>query len=284
MTAPCFPRRLRGRHDVRYRRHGVTGDPNRELGSRRPQLAAPAATPTFRTLNAADVIAANNSFYFGSGQDGAVTISGTVTLARDMFLHESYEIGGAGNILKTNGFRVWGVGHARYQQRDRRAQSNSIGTTLAPRTTTSSAGGTFPAVPYFAARQCLQWPLLERCCGYRRRGQYHGWIKRHQREWHSPRSRMASFCGGGGSGRSRCQRLRWRGWNRGDNTDPISYVSIYHRFSFSTSHLFRTIRIERRGWWRRLDELRRRWRRWRRRWRNGLDCCRHDRSRYQFDC
>ncbi len=73
-------------------------------------LAGPAsgsaAAPTFRALGAADVIAANNSFYFGSGQDSAATISsGTTTLTRDMY-YTNLTLSGTG-VLKPAGFRVF---------------------------------------------------------------------------------------------------------------------------------------------------------------------------------
>ncbi len=73
-------------------------------------LAGPAsgsaAAPTFRALSGADVIAANGGFYFGTGQDNALTISsGTTTLARDMY-YSNVTISGTA-VLKPAGFRIF---------------------------------------------------------------------------------------------------------------------------------------------------------------------------------
>lgn len=43
--------------------------------------------------------------YFGDGSDGNVTISGTVTLTRDMF-YGNLTLSD-GSILKTNGYKVY---------------------------------------------------------------------------------------------------------------------------------------------------------------------------------
>lgn len=67
-----------------------------------------ATQPSFRTLVGADINPALALIYFGDGSDGNVTISGSVTLTRDMY-YNNLTIS-AGAVLITASFRIFVAG------------------------------------------------------------------------------------------------------------------------------------------------------------------------------